>query len=112
MNRQQTWAESAFGRVRSIKTGGDQSKYRTHALKFPSLLLQSGLAQAVAFVQSRDTSGAMFVKHLAETLGQPNLPAAARTAGLGEYVRLSSDALAVSAWYRRFAQTELEGGDQ
>lgn len=110
MNRQQKWAESAFANVTSVHgKKAVEAKYRTYALKFPSLLLQSGLVQAATFTHSRDETGAAFIKHLAETMGSKDLLADARKAALADYLRLASDALAVGAWYRRFAQAELEG---
>jgi len=116
MSRQQKWAESAYKDVMAVKKGErdavKQDKYRSHALKFPSLLLQSGLVQAVTFVDSRDESGKLFIKNLAATIERPGLLEEARTTGLAQYVRLAADVLAAASWYRRFAQSELKGVSQ
>lgn len=113
MSRQQEWAESAFKNVMAVKgkqiEGADEAKYRTHALKFPSLLVQSGLVQAVTFVSSRDDTGKLFITNLASTIKRSTLIEDARTKPLSEYVRISADVLAAASWYRRFAQSELKG---
>lgn len=113
MNRRQAWAEAAFKAIKAqqAKDEAAQGKYRTHCLKFPSLLLQSGLAQSLAFIASReDKQGALFVKDLAHAINEPNLLESARTAELDKYTRLSAMALGAAAWFRRFA-TELKKGD-
>lgn len=112
MSRQQAWATHAFDAVTRMKGKDLQSKYRTHALKFPALLIQSGLAQSLAFVNSRDEAGKTFVGDLAQALGldREGLLERSRQAKLDEYARLAALALGAGAWFRRFA-SELKAAD-
>lgn len=119
MSRQQEWASRAFeaiGAVKARKDEGFESKYRTHALKYPALLIQSGLAQSLAFMKSRDSVGEKFVADLSEALGmgKESLLTRSRTAGLDEYTRLSALTLGAATWFRRFASElkEPKGGDE
>jgi len=115
MSRQQDWAQRAFSAVTAQKTKtATEKKYATYCMKTPSLLLQSGLVQTTAFLRSRGEEAAKaYLDDLAKTLGEPSgdkLDHRARTAALGDYLRLSRDAVAVASWFRRFAQVELETG--
>ena len=119
MSRQQKWASVAFDAITSVKKQAagkdvDKDEYRTHSLKFPSLLIQSGLAQAVAFIESRNPAGKQFIKDLTKAIDlKLDLKDRALKASLDEYTQLSAQALGAAAWFRRFA-SELksdEGGD-
>lgn len=120
MTRQQQWAREALTRVQiQANLGKDRQKaYRTECLRMPALLRQSGAVQAIAFVKSRsDDAARTFLTDLAvvcrgtaqnatETLYQ-----AALTAPLPQYLSLSRDLIDVAVWFRRFALSELEGGE-
>jgi CRISPR-associated protein Cmr5 len=115
MTRQQRWAEGAFNKVKAMKGKPNVDKYATRCMRMPSLLLQSGLVQATAFLRGRDEAGTTaFLNDFAEVLAEPKattgdaLDGAARTADLDKYLRLSRDALQVATWFRRFAQSELD----
>lgn len=117
MTRQQKWATGAFTRISSVKQAGnaaDERKYSTHCMKAPSLLRQSGLVQALAFLQTRPLGG-KFLDDVASAHGDsPNgvdLLKRARNAALPEYVRLSREVMGVLTWFRRFAQSDLEQGN-
>jgi len=116
MTRQQKWAKHALNRVSEHKKKTTEEKYRTLCMKAPSLLRQAGLVQAIAFLQTRNTAGLeegpTFVKDLAVGLGYADAKALqdkAHEASLPDYMLLTSDAIALSAWFRRFAQAELAG---
>ena len=120
MTRQQRWAKGAFERVQSVSSKGSEhaAKYRTHCMKMPVLLKQSGLVQAVAFLRSRrgDEAASDYCNHLAQVYGGEKcdgkaLQEAAHGEGnLGRYLALCRDVVAVSVWFRRFAQSELPSG--
>lgn len=120
MTRQQQWAREAFTRVLAqAKLGKDRQKaYRTECLRMPALLRQSGAVQAIAFVKSRkDEAARAFLTDLAVVcLGVAQDPAnalyvAALNAPLPQYLALSRDLVGVAVWFRRFALSELEGGE-
>lgn len=114
MNRQQRWAHGAHAKVKAAHNTDQEAKYRTFAFKFPSLLIQSGSAQAIAFLASRTEPGPSFLNDLAVVAGFSDgtkLGEHARTAEFQDYLKLSRDLLDVGTWFRRFAQAELKGED-
>lgn len=125
MSRQRTWAAEAHAEVMKVARTSDQGKIRTLCMKTPSLIHQSGLAQAIVFLRSREKGiGKDFVDMLARVLGTTregvNSGEKLQKMALGEgdlsaYMALTQDVSDVAAWLRRFAQIELkedENGEQ
>ena len=117
MTRQQRWAKEACARVSARVATQDVRDYRTLCMKMPVLIMQSGLVQAVAFVRSRGTLGKAFSDDLAAVYGitEPNpgqalMEKAQGANELTTYLALTRDFIDVSAWLRRFAQSELPAG--
>jgi CRISPR-associated protein Cmr5 len=112
--RAQRWAEDAYNRVKARAQGdkGKAQKYKDMALKFPILVRQAGLSQALAFVASRgEEAHKNLVGDLAQTLGRRGLEALAeeaRNAELLSYLRLTREVLGAAEWYKRFAQALIE----
>ncbi|MBS3967036.1 MAG: type III-B CRISPR module-associated protein Cmr5 [Truepera sp.] len=113
MTREQRRAKSTFERVSQHqgkeKTWRDQ--YGGMAHKIPVLVRQAGLAQTLAFVESRGKDPhRMLLADLAKTveLSKDALLKQSREAPLGEYLRLTREVLAVAQWYKRFAQSVLD----
>jgi len=110
--RAQRWAEDAYNRVKARAQGDKAQKYKDMALKFPVLVRQAGLSQALAFVASRGEEGHKnLVGDLAQTLGREGLEALAeeaRNAELPAYLRLTREVLGAAEWYKRFAQALIE----
>lgn len=113
MTREQKRAKSAFERVSKHKERPQdwRDQYGGMAHKLPVLVRQAGLAQALAFVESRgkDAHRAL-LEDLAQSLelSKADLLRQSREAKLGEYLRLTREALAVAQWYKRFAQSVLD----
>lgn len=125
MSRQRTWAAATHAEVMKIKGSDNESKLRTLCMKTPSLIHQSGLAQAIVFLRSRDKKiGQDFVDMLARVLattrdnvntGEKLQKMALGEGDLSAYMALTQDVSDVAAWLRRFAQIELkedESGEQ
>lgn len=112
--RSQTWAQDAYQRVKEAaqKGGAHPAEYKDMALKFPVLVRQAGLSQALAFVDSRGKEAHKALgDDLARTLGHKglrDLAEVARKAELLQYLRLTREVLAVAEWYKRFAQALIE----
>lgn len=51
--RTQKYAEIAYPLVQAVKDSDIEAKYRTLALNFPTMILQSGLAQAIGFLMAK-----------------------------------------------------------
>jgi CRISPR-associated protein Cmr5 len=109
VSRQREWAKAALDTVKALKDKDGETKFRSHALRLPTLIKQAGLAQALAFTQSRDEQGKGLVAALATALGRTNLLDRSIAAELPEYMALSREAIAAAVWFRRFAQSELKG---
>jgi len=112
--RAQRWAEDAYNRVKDCaqRDKGKAQKYKDMALKFPVLVRQAGLSQALAFVASRgEEAHKNLVGDLAQTLGRRGLEALAKeacNAKLPAYLRLTREVLGAAEWYKRFAQALIE----
>ncbi|MCI0392596.1 MAG: type III-B CRISPR module-associated protein Cmr5 [Acidobacteria bacterium] len=127
--RDQRYAEKIFGQVSAFKQQqpkrNKQREYGSMAHKLPVLIRTAGLAQALAFIAA---SGQKKPPHqqLLEDLAQAiahltggrqtaaQLLEKSRTAALGDYMKLTRDALSALLWYKRFAQSVLnvEPGDE
>lgn len=109
--RSQKFAVDVFPRVEA-QQGADKThktQYGGMAYKLPILILSAGLAQALAFADSRGKGGAqVLLQDLAQTLQQDDLLKFSRQANLREYRRLTQEALEALLWYKRFAQSVLK----
>ncbi len=109
--RSQEWAQKAYEKVEAASRRGG-GEYKDMALRFPVLVRQAGLAQALAFVQSRGKEEHKRLgDDLAQVLGYQGLEAmakAAREAELLAYLRLTREVLQAAEWFKRFAQALIE----
>ncbi|MDQ2809290.1 MAG: type III-B CRISPR module-associated protein Cmr5 [Chloroflexota bacterium] len=126
--REQEYAVAVFKRVDKVKKDhppkdgkGDPylTKYGSMAHKLPVLIRTAGLAQALAFVYTREEKRGgeigplhQLLNDLAEVvLGENDgakLAKRSREAQLGVYMRLTEQALAALVWYKRFAESVLD----
>ncbi len=121
---QQEYAQKVYERVESFGQHKDRSEYTEYgsmAHKFPVLVRQAGLVQALAFVHTR---GKEAHKALLEDLAQVVVGQSAeafvsqcKSAELMSYMWLTRQTLSALEWFKRFAQSVLEvepgqeGGD-
>lgn len=113
--RDQRYATIAYGYVQKVKEDGEK-KYKVYgslAHKLPILIHHAGLAQALAFVDTRidESIAQRFLNNLAATVEQGDrntLLKYAREAHLSEYMLLTQQVLAALLWYKRFAQSILQ----
>lgn len=116
--RDQEYAAKVYKQVVEVKKNfkeDERNRYGGMAHQLPILIRTAGLAQALAFLDSRDTKGhKKLLTDLAATVGRPGtLLQTAREAGIGEYMYLTRQVMAALLWYKRFAQSVLDvkGGD-
>lgn len=102
----QKMAQMAWEKIRARQPGQEFSSF---ARSFPAVVHSCGLAQAVAFAKSKERTD--FIGDLAAVLqaaGHPELTtadqleAAARTAEVPGYMRLSRNALMAAGWLKRY----------
>ena len=112
--RSQKYAQEAYPLV--VKVYGHQleAKYRTLALNFPSMILQSGLSQAIGFLMAKGKDEhQMLLDHLATlVLGKQaqdkQLHQTILTADLTHYQLLTRQTLEAASWLKRYSQALLE----
>jgi CRISPR-associated protein Cmr5 len=112
--RDQRYATTAHDCVQEVKK--EEKKYKLYGSlshKLPILIHNAGLAQALAFVDTRvdEKISERFLDDLAQTIDQGDgktLLKNVREAKLSEYMLLTQQVLAALLWYKRFAQSILK----
>ncbi|MDM7939578.1 MAG: type III-B CRISPR module-associated protein Cmr5 [Methanothrix sp.] len=108
--RQQMRSQVAYSCVSSRKEG--DKEYSQLAKKFPALVHNCGLAQAIAFVLAKEKDGDVgetYIAHLAQTMGvEGDIGDASRSADLMKYQRLTHEAIQSATWLKRFSEALLE----
>src|SRR6266568_5202654 len=92
--RDQKYAADVYKKVTEVKKNAeevDRNRYGAMAHQLPILIRSAGLAQALAFLETRDTDGhRQLLIDLAETVGlSGTLVQKARTLPLNEYMHLT-----------------------
>lgn len=109
--RDQKYSIDAYKNVLAIKEEIGARKYGVMCHKLPLLIHTAGLAQALAFVESRAPKEKLFatlLDNLGHTVGEhEKLTKLAREAHLNDYLRLTAQAMEALVWYKRFAQSIL-----
>lgn len=122
--RSQQLAQKAYACVEARQKEKGFDDYESVARKFPALIHTCGLAQAVAFAQSKrkkdkPTGGpeCEYVADLAKVLCAGGHVEVTDAATLGDhtrrdtvatYLRLSRDAIAAAVWLKRYAEALSE----
>lgn len=112
--RSQQYAQEAYPLVVEMQKHQLKVKYRTLALNFPSMILQSGLSQAIGFLMAKGKDEhQMLLDHLATlVLGKQaqdkQLHQTILTADLTHYQLLTRQTLEAASWLKRYTQALLE----
>lgn len=110
-NRTHKYAENAYRKVENLKKD-IKEKYRTLALSFPTMIMQSGLAQAVGFLMAKGgEEHKEYLNHLAEILNFKDanaLHTKILESDISQYQLLTRQALDASAWLKRYVQALLK----
>ena len=109
---QQKYASTVYKKVNAYEKKDDSDKYGAMALKLPILIHAAGLAQALAFVQSRDKKPFnALLEDLAQVVSSENAQtfvAKSREANLQEYIYLTKQTMTALDWFKRYAQSILK----
>ncbi len=112
----QKYASNVYEAVKRYQKENSENKtaldeYGGMALKLPVLVHTAGLAQALAFVKSRDKSAMdALLEDLAEVIGEKNadnLLEKSRESKLQDYIYLTKKSLTALEWFKRYAQSVL-----
>ena len=116
--RQQQRAQKAFSLVSAAAKEKWKDDYGRQCMHLPMLIQQSGLAQAIAFLESKaadDKKSAYFGRLLDDftaLVGKSTDRAAfaqlVRKAPVSEYQWLAREALACATWMKRYAEAVLK----
>ncbi len=111
--RTQKYAEIAYPLVEKIKDTDIEAKYRTLALTFPTMIMQSGLAQAIGFLMAKGESHHNeMLKHITKLLDHQVTPEQLYKnilkSEITEYQLLTRKAIEASSWLKRYTQALLE----
>jgi CRISPR-associated protein Cmr5 len=110
--RSQQYACAAFDKVDHVKGSSDEKEYGALALKFPVMVLQSGLAQASGFILAKKKERQLrYLNDLADVLGQSDGDAFHKKvikSSLADYQRLTRHTLDAAGWFKRYAQGHLD----
>lgn len=117
--RTHKYAERAYPLVALLQDDDLKAEYRTLALTFPTMIMQSGLAQAIGFLKAKAKSKEqhnLMLEHMAKLLNYVNnnqadpeaLYQAILASDVTQYQLLSREALEASAWLKRYTQALLE----
>jgi CRISPR-associated protein Cmr5 len=94
------------------KGDGARDQYGSMAHKLPILIRTAGLAEALAFVESRGKEGQhALLEDLAQIVDRRNRQEFAghsRTAEMQEYMYLTRRTILALKWFKRFAQSVLD----
>jgi CRISPR-associated protein Cmr5 len=105
--KQQDRAQKAFDCISSVRK--DNDNYCQFAKKFPALVHNCGLAQAVAFFQSK--KGTAYLDDLAKVMGKKDneeIGDLSRTVDLLEYQHLTREAIESATWIKRYSEAILD----
>ena len=109
--RSQKYAQRALGLIQRVKEKNEKVKeYRTLALNFPTMILQSGLAQAIGFLQAKGKEEhLLLLVHIAELLeeNESSLHKKILEADLSHYQLLTRQAIEAASGLKRYTQALL-----
>ncbi|MFC2998155.1 type III-B CRISPR module-associated protein Cmr5 [Acinetobacter sichuanensis] len=119
--RTHKYAELAYPLIEDIQTkklpeaakdSKFEAKYRTLALNFPTMIMQSGLAQAIGFLMAKDKDEhRQLLKHISTLLDYKNIDEfhkAIRESNITQYQLLTRKSLDATSWLKRYTQALLE----
>ncbi|MCX6678865.1 MAG: type III-B CRISPR module-associated protein Cmr5 [Methanothrix sp.] len=109
--KQQDRAQKAYKCLLPERKVGDE--YRQFAKRFPALVHSCGLAQAVAFAQSKDKN--VYLDDLASVMdisSSQELAKVSRTVDLVKYQQTTREAIECATWIKRYAEATEEIASQ
>ena len=114
--RTHKYAEDTFPLVKSMigtnaETKKLEAKYRTLALNFPTMIMQSGLAQSIGFLMAKakdNNEHQIILEHIEKILDRPILHGDILESEIGQYQLLTRQALDATAWLKRYTQALLK----
>jgi CRISPR-associated protein Cmr5 len=108
---EQEFAEKVYQTIKAREGKPDVRQYGSVAHKLPILIRTAGLAEGLAFAESR---GKAPINDLMDDLAQVvsgqsrgDLVSQSRTADMQDYIHLTRSTMLALKWFKRFAQSVL-----
>ena len=109
--RTHKYAEKAYPLIEKMQNDTFEAKYRTLALNFPSMIMQSGLAQAIGFLMAKGKDEhTIFLGHIAQLLEYTryeDFHTAISKSDITQYQLMTRKALDATSWLKRYTQALL-----
>jgi CRISPR type III-B/RAMP module-associated protein Cmr5 len=108
------------GSTHEIATDQENKRYRARCRSLPVMIHQCGLAQTLAFCQSRNSASGdpyqygAWLADIVEVLGKQTselLAEESRKANLQTYMHLTHQVLHAASWLKNYAEASIETGD-
>ena len=107
--RTHKYAEKAFPLVQKMQKNTCEAKYRTLVLNFPTMIMQSGLAQSIGFLMAKGKDEhKTILEHIQKILERPNLYEDILKSNIQQYQILTRQALDATSWLKRYTQALLK----
>ncbi|CAL1241054.1 type III-B CRISPR module-associated protein Cmr5 [Candidatus Methylocalor cossyra] len=114
--RSQRYAAAIYERVRDVQNlpRKQQKQYGALCHRFPSIVLENGLAAALGFLAAKgredDSPPRRLLNDYGQVLGRANLHlhVIRTTTSLAEYRRLTQEILTAAEWFKRYAEAILK----
>lgn len=115
----QKMAQAAWQSVQAVLKGHKFEEYKRFAMKFPALVHNCGLVQALAFAEIKEKDLG-YTENLCSVLNaggcfdgdKKKLLDATRDAHYTEYMRIARRAVEAATWIKRYVQANSEDGDE
>lgn len=110
--RTHQYAEKAYPLIEKIQKHPVEAEYRTIALNFPTMIMQSGLSQAIGSLMAKGKEEhCIFLEHIAELLeanDARDLHSTILASDITQYQLLTRKALNATSWLKRYTQALLK----
>jgi len=111
--RQQMRAQAAYSCISSAKktmSKKETDDYAQLAKKFPALVHNCGLAQAIAFIQAKEeATGKAYIAHLNRIMDEKSdIENTSRNADQVKYQWLTREIIMSATWLKRYSEALLE----
>lgn len=109
--RTHKYSEMAYPLVEKMQKDPFEAKYRTLALNFPTMIMQSGLAQAIGFLMAKGKDEhKIFLDDIAKLLNfntSADFHNAILKSDISQYQLLTRKSLDACSWLKRYTQALL-----
>ncbi len=112
-SREQIYTTQVYGRLNSQYNGSPSPEYKSLALRFPAILLKTGLTHSMGYLANNQVVGHAYLQDVVvimrhATITGMTMPADSticeftRTLNQEQYIYVTQEVLVVSTWIKHF----------